>query len=164
MAAPPEIKEAVDTYMESKQNMKQAEASMDAAGEILAAFVRCAIDADGFAGRYHNSAALAGNRHSAKVIYANKFTLNPEDEGELAAILGNSFADLINKKFSVKLKAAVFGDETLQADLMALIGDRFAEFFETETKLTVREGFDAEIYRVVSPEEIDALRTWARRV
>ena len=74
-----------------------------------------------------------------------------------------AFVDRINKKFSVKLKAAIFEDDALQADLMALIGDRFAEFFETDVKLSVREGFDAEIYRVVSPEEIDALRTWARQ-
>jgi len=163
LAATPEIKEAVDTYMESKQNMKQAEASMDAAGEILAAFVRKAIDDDGFNGRYHNSYALAGNRHAAKVIFANKWTINPEDEGELAAILGDAFAELINKKFTVKLKAEVFENEELQGELMALIGDRFGDFFETETKLNVREGFDAEIYRVVSPADLDALRTWARQ-
>ncbi len=163
LETPPEIKEAVDQYQDAKTNMKQAEATMNAAGEILTAFTREAIDRDGFAGKYHNSFALIGNRHQAKVIFANKWTINPEDESELAALLGENFAELIDKKFTVKLRPEVFEDKQLQAELMSLIGERFAEFFETEAKLTVREGFDRDLYRVVSPEQLPTLRTWARQ-
>ena len=163
LQATPEVAQAVDQYQESKVNYKQAEAAMGAAAEIITDFVRGRQDAEGFAGRYQGSYAVMGNRHQAKVIYANKFSINPEDEGELAAILGENFDNLIEKKFSVKLRNEVFTNDDLQAELMALVGERFADFFETEVKLGVSEGFSREIYRAVPPEQMDALRTYARQ-
>jgi len=136
---------------------------MDSAGTVLMDFVRTHQDADGFAGRFQGSYALKGNRHQAKVIYANKFSINAEDEAELTAILGGNFDNLIEKKFSVKLRGEVFTDDDLQAELMALVGERFADFFETTTSLSVTEGFSREIYRAVPPEQMDALRTYARQ-
>jgi hypothetical protein len=126
-------------------------------------FTREAIDRDGYNSNYHNSFALMGNRHQAKVILANKFSLSPEDEGELIAILGDHFADLINRKFTVKLKDEVFQNETLQSELMGLVGERFGEFFESQLSLSVREEFDRDIYKVVRPDELAVLRTWAKQ-
>ena len=163
LQATPEVAQAVDQYQESKINYKQAEAAMDSAGTVLMDFVRTHQDADGFAGRFQGSYALKGNRHQAKVIYANKFSINAEDEAELTAILGGNFDNLIEKKFSVKLRGEVFTDDDLQAELMALVGERFADFFETTTSLSVTEGFSREIYRAVPPEQMDALRTYARQ-
>lgn len=163
LQAPPEVAEAVDQYQESKVNYKQAEAAMGAAAEIITDFVRTRQDEDGFSGRYQGSYAVLGNRHQAKVIYANKFSINPEDEYELATLLGDHFENMVLKQFSVKLRAEVLEDGDLQAELMGLVGERFADFFETDVKLAVAEGFSREIYRAVPPEHLDALRTYARQ-
>lgn len=163
LTATPEVAEAVDKYQESKINHKQAEAAMNDAGETIMAFVRDHQDAEGFEGRYQGSFAVIGNRHQAKVIYQNKFSINPEDEGELTSILGDRFDTLIQKKYSVRLKAVVLDDEELQAELMDLIGERFGDFFETTASLTVAEGFAKEIYQAVIPEQLPALRTFARQ-
>jgi hypothetical protein len=155
--------EAVDDYQESKINYKQAEAAMNAAGETIMAAVREHQDADGYAGRYQGSYAVIGNRHQVKVIYANKFSINAEDEEALAELLGGHFETLVEKKFSVKLKDEVFTDDALQAELMDLVGERFAEFFDTTVNLSVCEGFSREIYRAVSEEHLPMLRTFARQ-
>ncbi|MDI6752798.1 MAG: hypothetical protein QME78_00200 [Thermodesulfobacteriota bacterium] len=163
LEATPEVKQAVDEYQEAKAAFKMAEATMNHNGELLMDFVRVAQDAAGFVGRYQGSYAVMGNKHQAKVIYANKYSINSEDEGEMVAILGENFDTLIEKKFSVKLKAAVFEDEALQAELMGLVGERFADFFETEVKLGVCEDFSRLVYQAVQPEQLDTLRTFARQ-
>ena len=163
LAPPPEVAKAVDEYQDAKTNMKQAEASMDAAGETITDFVRNKQDADGFAGRYQGSYAVKGNKHTVKVIYANKFSLNPQDEAELAAILGESYPEMVVKSHTVTLKAEVFENKELQAELMELVGDRFADFFETSTKLNVAEGFAQAVYQIVNQEDLPALRTFARQ-
>lgn len=163
LKATPEVAEAVDQYQESKVNYKQAEAAMGAAAEIITDFVRGHQDEEGFAGRYQGSYAVLGIKHQAKVIYANKFSINPDDEAELAGLLGEHFEGMIEKKPSVKLRAEVLEDADLQEQLMELIGERFGDFFETTFSLNVVDGFSREIYRVVVPEQMDALRTYARQ-
>jgi len=163
LEAPVEVKAAVDDYQEAKTAFKMAEAAMNHNGEIIMGYVRQAQDEAGFAGRYQGSYAVMGHKHQTKVIYANKYSINSEDEGELAAILGENFGNLIEKKFSVKLKEQVFTDEALQGELMALVGERFADFFETAVSLGVCEGFSQLVYQAVAPEQLEGLRTYARQ-
>jgi hypothetical protein len=163
LKATQEVAEAVDKYQESKVNYKQAEAAMGAAAEIITSFIRDHQDEEGYAGRYQGSYAVQGNRHQAKVIYANKFSINAEDESELARLLGEHYEGMIQKQFSVKLRAAVLEDADLQAELMELVGERFPDFFETTASLSVAEGFSREIYQAVPSEHIDELRTYARQ-
>lgn len=163
LEATPEVAQAVDDYQEAKTAYKMAEATMDHAGEIIQAFVRERQDADGFAGRYQGSYAVMGIKHQAKVVYANKFSINPEDDGQLMDLLGENYEYLVTKKFSVKLKAAVFEDEGLQAELMKLVGDRFGDFFETTATLGVCDNFSQIIYQAVAPEQLESLRLFARQ-
>ena len=163
LEATPEVAQAVYDYQEAKTTSKMAEAAMNAAGEVIMEFVRQAQDKDGFAGRFSGSYALMGHRHQAKVVYVNKYSINPEDQGELAAILGENFDRLIERKFAVKLKDQVFTDAALQAELMELVGERFADFFETSVSLAVCENFNQLIYQVVEPEQVGQLRTFARQ-
>lgn len=97
------------------------------------------------------------------MVYANKFTIHPEDDGQLMELLGDNYEYLITKRFSVKLKSAVFEDEALQAELMELVGDRFADFFDTEVKLNTCDNFSQIIYQAVEPEQLDNLRVFARQ-
>jgi len=79
----PDVAQAVDDYQEAKIQYKMAEATMDQAGTILQEFVRQHQDEDGFRGHYQGSYAVMGIKHQAKVVYANKFTINPEDDSQL---------------------------------------------------------------------------------
>jgi hypothetical protein len=104
-----------------------------------------------------------GIKHSAKVVYANKFTLNAEDKDNLKEILGEHYDYLLSEKYSVKLKGSVFEDEALAAELMELLGDRWGDFFDTEVKLSVCEDFSRVVYQAVEPEQLDNLRVFARQ-
>jgi hypothetical protein len=164
LTATPEVAAAVDQYQEAKAQAKQAEAVMDLAGAVITGYVREAQDRDGFAGKFTGSYQIMGEKSTAKVVYANKYTLSAEDEGQLAGVLGlENFQAMIVKKASVTLKAEVFADEAMQQKLMGLLGESFPEFFETKISLAVAEGFNRDIYRVVSPEKLADLRVYARQ-
>lgn len=163
LQATPEVMQAVDEYQEAKTSYKMAEATMEASGQVIQDFVRQHQDQEGFQGRYQGSYAIAGFKHTAKVVYANKFSINPDDEGELKEILGEHFDNLITKKFSVRLKAELFESEELQAELMELIGERFGDFFESTVSLGVVDGFSQYVYQAVQPEQLEILRTFARQ-
>ena len=161
--APPEVREAVDRYQEAKATIKQAEAVCDVDGAIITGFVREKQDADGFARKFSGSYAVMGFKSTAKVVYANKYSLSGEDAAQLAEILGPNFEPMITQKHTVSLKAEIFEDEALQAELMELVGDRFAEFFETKTTLGVCEEFNKIVYQVLKPEDLENLRVYARQ-
>ena len=163
LEATPEVKEAVDQYQEAKTAAKQAEAVMEVAGAVITGFVRDRQDADGFAGKFTGSYAVMGEKSTAKVVYANKFSLSADDGPQLAEILGPEFDRMVTKKAVVTLKAEVFEDEAAQQKLMALLGDSFPEFFETKISLGVVEDFNRDIYRVVTPEKLADLRVFARQ-
>jgi hypothetical protein len=163
LEAPPEVKTAIDDYQEAKAQEKQAKAVMEITGAVIAGFVRARQDADGYAGKFSGSYAVMGNRDKAKVIYANKYSLSPEDEAQLAEILGPNFPAMISRRFTVKLKDEVFESEEKQAELMQLIGARFPEFFETKVSLAVCEGFSKLVYKVLKPEDLENLRVYARQ-
>jgi hypothetical protein len=163
LKAPPEVAEAVDAYMDAKIAMKQNEAVIDSTGTVIEGFVRQQQDEDGFKGLYQGSYAVMGNYHQAKVIFQNKYSLSADDQEQLAAILGDNFDDLITRNYNVKLRAEVFQDEALQAELMELVGERFGEFFETEIKLGVCENFTKLIYQVVDADSLENLRAFAKQ-
>jgi hypothetical protein len=161
--APPEVREAVDRYQEAKAQAKQAEAVMDVDGAIITGFVRKKQDADGFARKFSGSYAVMGFKSTAKVVYANKYSLSADDEAQLSEILGPNYGAMITQKHTVSLKAEVFEDGAKQARLMELMGDDFAEFFETKTALGVCEEFNKIVYQVLKPEDLENLRVYARQ-
>lgn len=161
--APEEVKAAVDQYQEAAAQKKQAEGVMDVCGPVILDHARARMDADGFAGRFSGSYAIVGHTTTAKVVSQNKYSLSADDEGQLAEILGEQFPNMIQKKFTVALKAEVFENPELQAALMEAIGDRFPEFFETKVSMGVCEGFNKEVYRVLSPESLENLRVFAKQ-
>jgi hypothetical protein len=164
LEAPPEVKAAVDEYQEAKTAMKQAEAIMEVTGAVITDYVREKQDADGFARKFSGSYAVMGNRATAKVVYANKYTLSANDEGQIVEVLGpENFTAMIKKWHTVTLKPEVFENEELSGALMELIGERFADFFETKTSLGVCEDFNKLVYQVLKPADLENLRVFARQ-
>lgn len=158
-----EVKEAIDTIIEATVNKKQAEAVIDANRPKVEDYVRAEMDASGYRGAFHGSFAVMGNRHTAKVIFQNKYTLTPEDKAELQNILGDNFSALIKTSYTVKLKAAVFENPELGEELARLLGDRAGDFLESVETLAVCEEFNKLIYQAVKPEDLADLRTFARQ-
>jgi hypothetical protein len=160
---PDEIKEAVDRYIEASDQVKIHAAEKDASGAQIIEFVRDVQDTDGFAGRFRHSYAVPGaSGKQVKFVSSNRFSIDSEDAERIAAILGESFDEMVEQKPSVALKDDVMNDEALQEELMALIGDRFGDFFETKIKLAVKEGFDQQVYRVADPDSLPELRMLCR--
>ena len=159
----PEIKAAVDEIMGAKASIKQAEAILGINEPIVTDYVRAQQDADGYARKFSGSYQVMGNKATAKVIFANKYSVSADDAGQLEEILGDEFPAMITQKFTVSLKAEVFEDEEKQARLMELLGDDFAEFFETKTSLGVCEEFNRTIYQVLEPEQLENLRIYAKQ-
>lgn len=156
---PQRIKDAVDTFQAAKKNKIQAEATMKEKETVIIDFVREKQDLDGFADRYHNSYALKGEEHEIKVIYANKWSINPESKGELKRLLKRNYNTLIKESYSLSLKKEVFEDEELQKGLLSLIGDRFKDFFESKLVLNVVENFSQEVYQMVDKDGLKLLRS-----
>jgi hypothetical protein len=157
------LAELADTYQEAKVNMKQAEAVMNQAGEQIIKVVQERQDRDGYAGKFANSYQVNGSRHQVKVVYQNRFSINPQDKGELKNILGNEYERMIVEKPTVKLRAEVLENQELQEELMKCIGGEFAKFFEATVELAVAEGFSKDIYRAVAPEDLSELRLYAKQ-
>jgi hypothetical protein len=160
---PEEIKAAVDRYIEASDQVKIHTAEKDASGAQVIEFVREAQDADGYAGRYRNSYGVPGiSGKVVKFVSSNRFSIDATDADRLQEILGDKFVEMIDQRASVVLKAEVMENEALQEELMALIGERFADFFETKLALAVREGFDQQVFAVVKQEDLPELRTLCR--
>jgi hypothetical protein len=165
LAAPPEVQEAVDEYIDAKEREKIAKAEMDSAGETIIAFVRPIQDQDGWKRTYRNSYAVPGTKPENKVKFVTKnmFKINAEDSGKIAEILGENFDNLMDRKYDVVLKADVFENQEKQQRLMELVGDAWGEFFETSEKLKVRDGFDERVFEVLDEEGMAKLRVFCQQ-
>ena len=156
------------TTMPTLEATKEIQAAVakfvKASGDEIITFVRSRQDDDGFKHCFRNSYAVPGEDGSqVKFVSTNRYSINPDDAEELQQILGDEYGDMILEKFQVNLKEEVLENEDLQDELMALVGDRFSEFFETKQSLAVAEGFDGRVYSVVDKENLPALRTFARQ-
>jgi transcription initiation factor TFIID subunit TAF12 len=162
--APPEIKEAVDQYIDAKEREKIATAEKDSAGLQIMDFVKPIQDEDGIKGSFRNSYGVPGTKPQNKVTFvsSNRYSINGEDVDKIEGILGDNFPEMITKKFQVKLKAIIFENAEMQAELMELVGERFNDFFETEVSLAVKEGFNQRIYTAI-PEQLDDLRLFCKQ-
>lgn len=163
LSVPAEVKVAVDAFNAAKVEKKNAEAKMVLHGEVVMNHVRPIADADGFKGAFKNSYDVPGETGKVKVVYANKFSINPEDKNLIAEILGAKFAELIKEKYQVTLKQEVLEDEEKSAELERLLGDRFAEFFDVTKSLAVAADFDEKIYGAVNRDELTDLRNFVKQ-
>jgi len=161
--APDHIREEVDRYLAADKALKEATAEKKDAGGTIIEFTRVRQDKDGYNSNFRHSYSIPGmNDSQVKFVSSNRFSVNAEDGCEIEEILGDKYPDLIDQKFSVKLKAEVFEDDDLQAELMECMGDRFTVFFDTTTNLKVCNEFDRKLYRAVDEDNLAALRTFCR--
>lgn len=157
------IRKAVDDYKEADAIVKQGEAVREQAGDTIMLFIREVADEEAYKGNYHGSWAVLGDRHTVKVVYANKYSITPNDELELREILGEHYDNLITESHTVKLRDEVFKDELLQNELMELLGDRWDDFFDTIVKYKVNDNFSQALYQFLEPDQLEHLRAYAKQ-
>jgi hypothetical protein len=160
--APDEIKEQIDIYQNAKKTKKQAEAEMSASGDIILDFGRTEQDKDGFNNDFKNAYEIEGFEETVKYVSSNRFSVSASDENQLRELFGGDFDELMEEKVEVVMKEEVLKSEELQKRIMAAVGEEFGDFFETKSTLKVREDFDKNIYKVVSPEKLPAVRTFCK--
>jgi hypothetical protein len=119
-------------------------------------------DKDGYNDDFRHSYALKGNKETVKYVSSNRFSINPEDARQIQEILGSEFGNLIEEEHTVMLRPEVFKDEALQQRLMNAVGEDFPQFFETVTKLKVRENYDKHVFKHVDKKDMPILRTFVR--
>jgi len=161
--APENVQEAVDDYLAAAKAEKEAKAEMGAAKDVIVDFVQPVQDEDGCKGKFRTSYTVKGKKkgNKAKFISSNRWTINADDVEDLQELLGEHFEEMIDQQFKVNLKSEVFENQGLQDELMELVGDRFADFFDTITDVKVKEGFDKMLYKAV--DDLDELRALARQ-
>ena len=161
LETPPEIKAHVDALIKAKKAVKIAEAEKEAEQEPIKDWVGTIQDEDGFAGKFKASYKIQGSEDTVTYVSQNSYSINIEDRNQIEEILGEEgFAELIEEKNTVTVKPSILENpETL----LEVVGDRFVEFFESETKLVVREDFNSRVYRYVTPEKLQLLKTFVKR-
>ena len=161
--APDHIRETVDRYLAALKAEKEATAEKKEAGGTIIDFTYVRQDEDGYNSNFRHSYSIPGmNDSQVKYVSSNRFSINAEDTEQIEEILGDKYPDLIDQKFSVRLKPEVFENSELQEELMDRLGDRFAVFFETTTSLKVCDEFDRKVYQAVDQDSLATLRTFCR--
>jgi hypothetical protein len=51
------------------------------------------------------------------------------------------------------MKGEVFTDDVLKAELIAMVGDKFAKFFITQKKFVVKKDFNEKIFKIAGNKD-----------
>jgi hypothetical protein len=164
--APAPVKEAISNVIKAKTAKKKAESDIKVNEVPVIEFGNELKDGRAFNGDYKKSYKIQGTNESEVVTFvtANKFSHTPEDEEDLAEIMGEeNFEELMPKQFEIKVKAEVFADPKLQEFLMKQMGKRFDEFFEVETTRKVTSNFDEELYKKFDEDTVKDIKTFVKQ-
>lgn len=143
-------------FLDKKAEMKAAEGEMRLAEAPIIDICLSKMDTDALASDFHSSYEVrTSDGLSAKFITVDKFNLSqdPENIQALRDLLGDKFDDEIVTKSTVTLRSEVFEDETLQKELVSIVGDKFSKFFQTEIKYFTKTGFDERMYKIAGNKD-----------
>ena len=164
-----EVKEAIDSFQAAKKAEKQAKAEMAFHETVIIDAVKTIQDKDGFNNQYQKSYNMEGvddgknPPETAKYVSTNRASISQEDKDTIQKLLGSDYDFLMNENHSVSLKAEIFDDEAKQEELMKLLGEKFAEFFDVDMKLSIAEDYDKNIFAVTKTQsKLDKVRTYVK--
>ncbi len=159
------VASSIADFIEAQVAEKTAKADKEFAGAEIISHVRAIQDEKALNGSFAKSYQVKSSEGNVKFVTADKFSVNSADEDKIKNVLGKSFDNLMEEKVTVTLKEEIFADEDKQEELMGLLGeDKFAEFFDVDTKLTTVKGFDQNVYGAVKTQkELDEVRLYAKQ-
>jgi hypothetical protein len=164
LEADEKVKDSVDALVKAKATEKKAKADISLHGGIVIGFTQDHQDTDGFKNKFQNSYLIPGNDdNQIKCISSNRFTINSEDAGALQELLGDEYDEMVKTKYGMTMTEEFMESEELQKELMEMVGERFSQFFKTTVSLSVKEKFNEKIYKILSAEDLPALRTFAKQ-
>jgi len=164
--APAAVKAAISNVIKAKTAKKKAESDIKVNEVPVIDFGNDLKDGRAFDGDYKKSYKIQGENEGEVVTFvtANKFSHTPEDEEDLAEIMGEeNFDELMPQEYSIKVKEEVFADPKLQDFLMKQMGKRFEEFFEVETVRKVSADFDEQLYKKFDKETVTDIKTFVKQ-
>ena len=90
---------------------------------------------------------MLGEKETVTFVSSDKFSpIGEANAASLKEVMGKKFEELIIQKTTVLIKEEVLTDESLQEELMELIGDNFSKFFTASVVSVPVEDFDQKIY------------------
>ena len=144
--APQNVKEDITALIAAKKTAKIAKATITQKEASVIEFGKAHKDAQAFNANFNKSYKIQGEGDdTVTFVTANKFSFSTDDVPEIEEILEDSDIEL-DTKYVVTVKGEVFTDEAKQKELMALLGDRWTDFFDTTVVKTVPTDFDKKIY------------------
>lgn len=143
--APDYVKADIDELLKAKKAAKAAKATIAQKETSIIEFGKKHKDAQAFAGNFNKSYKIQGaGDDTVTFVTANKFSFAASDVEDIEEILKDDIA--LDKDYVVKIKNEVFTDDAKQKELMALLGDRWNDFFDTTVVNSAPEDFDKKIY------------------
>lgn len=159
---PPELSEELDILIEAKAEEKAAQAKKKQAEVKLLAHAQNIQDVNGLNGNYQSTYELVGENFTSKFISSDRYSVSQESEvhEEIKEIVGEDNLDeMVVQEMVVQLRSEVFADQEKQDMLVALIGDKFDELFETTIKYSAKKGLKDNIYTLVTGlDELEEVR------
>ena len=141
-------------FINQKTIMKNAEGEMRLAEEPIIRIALERMDTDALTADFHSSYEIkAVDGTKIKFITVDKFNISQDNIKVLKEILGDDYKKETVEKPTVTLKAEVFEDESLQKELVSLMGDKFVKFFNTSVKVELKSGFDERMYKIAKTKE-----------
>ena len=159
-----EVEKAIKEFPVFQKEEKEAKAEKEYAAEVIVDLVRRHQDKEAFSGDFSKSYEVKGSENSVKYITADKFSVKDADKEKLKKLFKKSYDELFEEKLEVSLKAEVLNSEDLQEELMNLVGkENFSKFFDVETTFKTKVGFDENLYKNVSADKVDEVRTLVKQ-
>lgn len=156
---PARIQKKSEEFVRLNQQKKEIETELKAISDGIIDYTRGYQDAEGFAGNF----AKSFNVGDVQVVTKNAYSINANDEAQIKKVLGRAYSEMIEERFTIKVKDEVMASTQLQEELMALLGDNFSKFFDVESSLFVKDDFDKDIYKVAGTQEkLDEIRTFIK--
>ena len=147
LTPPQKIREAIDELVRWKAEEKKAKAEKEACEGDILPWTKEQQDQMALKGNFTKSFKVLGVKETVTFVASDKFSpIQEENIHFLQEIMGKEFNNLVTQKTTVTLKEEVMNDESLQEELMELIGDRFAKFFTASVQHVVVDGFDQKVY------------------
>ena len=156
ISLPAERAENLKRFLKHKADMKNSESLMREEEKPILDYCNEIFDSRGLENHFSNSYNVSGgDAGSVKFITVDKFSVGQEPEiiNGIKNLLGADADKVIRKVTEVKLKDEIFEDEARQKELVALIGNRFAEFFDVTTSYKAVKGLNEGIFKVAGNQE-----------
>jgi hypothetical protein len=143
---PAPVSKAATEFLTKTKAVKDLQAELADLTTTITNYVSPIQDERAFKGDFNKSYKIPAGDQELMISTKNVFKINSEDEPAIKKIFGPAYSTLFTEKMEVVLKEEVLVNDTMQEELMALLGDNFAKFFDTHSTLKVVEDYDEKIF------------------